>query len=113
MCNGSELTVFVYHYENNNSTFLAVKHTLVHSLLPTCSTYARTFLLSLTYNCSIHTGQSTFFASGSLLTVNPDRLLIKRIILTGYPIHVHKRSAIVRCVRLERVRNICCVDETR
>lgn len=39
---------------------------------------------------------SPIVASGSLVSVNPDRLLIKRIILTGTPISVHKRHAVVR-----------------
>lgn len=39
---------------------------------------------------------SPIVAAGTLLSVNPDRLLIKRIILTGTPISVHKRNAVVR-----------------
>eukprot|EP01006_Ploeotia_vitrea_P037905 TRINITY_DN66186_c6_g9_i1.p1 TRINITY_DN66186_c6_g9~~TRINITY_DN66186_c6_g9_i1.p1 ORF type:complete len:874 (+),score=466.42 TRINITY_DN66186_c6_g9_i1:68-2623(+) len=35
-------------------------------------------------------------ATGSLLSVDPHRMLIKRIILTGDPIRVHKRGAVVR-----------------
>eukprot|EP00466_Bigelowiella_natans_P000630 jgi/Bigna1/125976/aug1.1_g684 len=35
-------------------------------------------------------------ASGTLASVDPDRLLIKRIILTGAPISVSKRQAVVR-----------------
>ena len=35
-------------------------------------------------------------ANGKLTSINPDQLLIKRIILTGAPIHVHKRAAVVR-----------------
>lgn len=38
----------------------------------------------------------TLIASGSLMSVNPDRLLIKRIVLTGYPVGVNKRAAVVR-----------------
>jgi len=35
-------------------------------------------------------------ASGSLLSVNPDRLIVKKIILTGRIIKIHKRRAIVK-----------------
>jgi len=39
---------------------------------------------------------SPIVASGTLHSVNPDRMLIKRIVLTGSPISVHKRHAVVR-----------------
>jgi pre-rRNA-processing protein TSR1 len=39
---------------------------------------------------------SPIVASGTLHSVNPDRMLIKRIVLTGTPISVHKRHAVVR-----------------
>ena len=35
-------------------------------------------------------------ASGTLLSVDPNRINLKRIILTGYPIKVHKRKATIR-----------------
>lgn len=35
-------------------------------------------------------------ASGSLLNADPDRVCVKRIVLTGYPIRVQKRKAVVR-----------------
>lgn len=35
-------------------------------------------------------------ASGMHIGVDPNRLLIKRIVLTGYPIRIHKRKAVVR-----------------
>jgi len=38
----------------------------------------------------------TLVASGTLTCADPARLLIKRVVLTGYPVSVHKRSAIVR-----------------
>jgi len=35
-------------------------------------------------------------ATGTLDAVDPDRLIIKRVLLTGYPVKVHKRSATVK-----------------
>ena len=37
-----------------------------------------------------------FVASGTLLTVNPDRMMIKRIRLSGHPYQINKRSVVVR-----------------
>lgn len=34
--------------------------------------------------------------SGSLIRCDPDRIILKRIILTGYPLKVHKRKAVIR-----------------
>ncbi|KAJ2744875.1 ribosome biogenesis protein tsr1 [Coemansia sp. BCRC 34301] len=38
----------------------------------------------------------TLVATGSSLEVNPSRILAKRIILTGAPYKIHKRSAVIR-----------------
>lgn len=35
-------------------------------------------------------------ASGSLHSVNPDRIILKRLILTGFPIRVRKKSGVVK-----------------
>jgi len=37
-----------------------------------------------------------FVASGYLLSVDPDRILLSRIILTGYPFKVHKSGAVIK-----------------
>ena len=50
----------------------------------------------LTKVSPFHPAHSSIVAGGTLLSVNPDRLLIKRIVLTGTPISVHKRNAVVR-----------------
>lgn len=41
-------------------------------------------------------------ASGNLLSVNPDRMIIKRVVLSGHPLKVNKRSAVVRFMFFNR-----------
>lgn len=41
-------------------------------------------------------------ASGVLLSCNPDRLVIKRIVLSGHPYKVHKKSAVIRFMFFNR-----------
>lgn len=44
----------------------------------------------------IPSAATTLVANGSLLSVDPSRLLIKRIILTGYPAGTNKKAGIIR-----------------
>lgn len=37
-----------------------------------------------------------FIAHGTVLGADADRIVVKRIVLTGYPTRVHKRHAIVK-----------------
>lgn len=41
-------------------------------------------------------GKSKFVALGSMLGADADRIVVKRIVLTGYPTRVHKRHATVK-----------------
>jgi len=38
----------------------------------------------------------TLVATGALHTVDPDRIILKRILLTGYPVRVKRRTAVVK-----------------
>lgn len=35
-------------------------------------------------------------ASGSLLSVDPNRIILKKVLLTGHPFRCHKKKAVVR-----------------
>jgi pre-rRNA-processing protein TSR1 len=41
-------------------------------------------------------GSARLAASGSLRSCDPDRIVLKKIVLSGYPVKVHKTKAVVR-----------------
>jgi pre-rRNA-processing protein TSR1 len=41
-------------------------------------------------------GVPRLLATGSVLDVDPDRIVLKKIILTGYPVRIHKNKAVVK-----------------
>lgn len=43
-----------------------------------------------------HRGKKELVATGSMIGADADRIVVKRIVLTGYPVRVHKRFATVK-----------------
>ena len=55
-------------------------------------------------------GHHELVASGSLLSVDPGRVLCKRVVLSGHPLKIHKRSAVIRYMFFNRGVCVCvCV----
>lgn len=48
------------------------------------------------------TGDQSLVATGSLYQVNPDRMTIKKVVLTGHPFKIHKKSAVIRYMFFDR-----------
>lgn len=41
-------------------------------------------------------------ATGSLLDVNPNRIIVEKIVLSGHPYKIHKRIAVIRYMFFNR-----------
>ncbi len=46
--------------------------------------------------------RAVLVATGSLLSVSPDRVICKRIILSGHPYKINRKSAVIRYLFFNR-----------
>ena len=71
--------------------------------MPTEGTFAATLYAPITFSSAsalvfkkLEDGKLILIATGSLLNIDPHRIILKRIVLSGHPFKVNKRSAVVR-----------------
>lgn len=49
-------------------------------------------------------------ATGTVLGVDPGRVVCKRVVLSGHPFKINKRAAVIRYMFFNRGDYICCYD---
>lgn len=71
--------------------------------MPTDSSFVATLFAPITFPPAsalvfkeLDTGEKILIATGSLLSMEPHRIILKRIVLSGHPFKVSKKNAIVR-----------------
>ncbi len=47
-------------------------------------------------------GEAVLVGSGGVVGVNPSRVIVKRVILSGHPYKINKRSAVIRYMFFNR-----------
>ena len=71
--------------------------------MPTESTFAATLFAPITFSSAsalvfkkLDDGKLVLVATGCLLNIEPHRIVLKRIVLSGHPFKFNKRSAVCR-----------------
>jgi pre-rRNA-processing protein TSR1 len=71
--------------------------------MPTDATFVSTMFAPITFGSAsalvfkrLENGQQVLIATGSLISVEPHRIILKRIVLSGHPFKVSKKNAVVR-----------------
>ena len=65
-------------------------------IIAPCHTSGMVRIVKVMNGCALRSRAFTYSNAGSLRSCDPDRVILKRIVLSGYPVRVHKKKAVVR-----------------